>query len=184
MIRSVIAGALALGWVIAAPPASASCVVFGDDAEMLAAAEVVFVGRVLATTNMDRWASVGVEEIWQGPELPERVEVIGGEGPGVGSSVDRHYENGIRYLFALDVRGGTLHDTACTMTRPWEADLVRLRPAAVRRPVPASPQEAETGARRAEPNLPLMTASGLLVVVGGIGLFGILRLARAGRKGS
>jgi hypothetical protein len=179
-IRVGIAGLVFAAWISIAPATSASCVVFGTDAEMLAAAESVFVGRVVATTNQDRWASVGVEELWHGPDLPVVVEVRGGEEPGAASSVDRQYQSGSRYLFAVDVRDGELHDNACSMTQSWEDGLLRLRPVDARPPAAAETQDEANPVPGPGAELPLVALSGLLVALLGIVVFGSVRLARRG----
>lgn len=53
-------------------------------------------------------------------------------------SLDRTYQAGARYLFAVDAVAARLEDTQCTATRPWEDGLAAWRPTDVRRPEPSS----------------------------------------------
>lgn len=111
--------------------ASASCVFLGPYPQRLAEAEIVFVGTVEETSNKDRNVVVIVEEIWKGSEIPETVEIRGGaQGRRTASSVDRHFEAGVRYLFAPDMQApaGFFMDNACTPTRPFVDRLERFRP--------------------------------------------------------
>jgi hypothetical protein len=181
---AILAMALALGrlGVLLADPApvAASCVVWGTDEEMLAAAGSVFVGRVTALTNDDRWAMVAVEEIWWGPDLASVVEVRGGEPPGAGSSVDRQYAAPQRYLFAVALRDGILRDTACSMTQPWdETVLGRLRPLDVRTAQTDVNRLDADGAGSAAFDLRLVVLPTAIVVLAGIVVFGAARLLRS-----
>ncbi|HSL97300.1 MAG TPA: hypothetical protein VK831_01890 [Candidatus Deferrimicrobiaceae bacterium] len=97
--------------------------------------DVVLVGTVLATAEAGRWASVVVHEVWRGPDLPEELLVKGGDGGNMWTSIDRTYEVGVRYLFALtNGDGGALRDNACSATTEWTDDLTTLRPADARTP--------------------------------------------------
>ena len=103
----------------------------GSPDEAVLLGDVVFVGTVLRTENLGRWATVRVEERWKGSrDLPETVEVRGGPEPGVATSVDRTYLPG-RYLFVVRNGDGALADDACSGTQPWTGTLAAIRPAGV-----------------------------------------------------
>lgn len=132
---AVLAG-LTLGLLPGA--ASASCAEFPPLGEHLDQAEVVFVGTVVALTNLDRTAEVAVEEVWRGEGIPARVTVHGGEDdPTMMTSVDRTFVAGTRYLFAATFDEGGLRDDSCTATREWSEDLAEFRPTSVSTPEPA-----------------------------------------------
>lgn len=123
-----------LAVVAQAAPVGASCAPPRPLAQSLPEADVVFVGRVLATTNARRWATVQVEEIWKGRGVAATVEVRGGpaDPPGpanVASSVDTFYRAGRRYLFVPYNRPAPYRDNACTPTRPFGPGAERFRPA-------------------------------------------------------
>ena len=127
------AAALALAGVLARPgPVLAECAAAPQSAEdAVLFGDVVFVGTVLRTDNLGRWATVRVEERWKGArDLADTLEVRGGPEPGAATTVDRTYLPG-RYLFIVTPVDGLLTDTACTGTRAWTADLASLRPAGV-----------------------------------------------------
>lgn len=113
----------------------ADCMMPPPVEEAVKSAEIVFVGTVNATTNRATWASVTVEEVWSGPDQPASVIIPGGPGGNAGTSVDRSFEVGTKYLFFpyVDEQLG-LADNSCTSTQPWAAALLPLRPASVRTP--------------------------------------------------
>jgi hypothetical protein len=112
-------------------PAAASCAMpEGDVAQQLAEADAVFVGTVVRTPGDDRIAHVAVEQIWRG-EVDHGVTVRGSSMAGqrdAGTSVDRRYRAGTRYLFAVRGRGATFDDDACSPTRQWQPALAAHRP--------------------------------------------------------
>jgi len=120
---------------------AASCAVQPPLAQVVAGADVLFVGTVTSTTNRNRWAEVAVEEVWRGPDLPATVVVRGGPDGDVATSVDRSYRVGARYLFLpyADPESGGLADNSCTGTTEWVDELAGLRPAEVRQPRGSSP---------------------------------------------
>lgn len=124
-----------LGALWAPATASASCA-FVEGQELWRTADAVFVGTVTEVGNNARWAKVTVDEVWRGPDQPVEVEVRGGPAdPGTASSVDRTYEVGVRYLFAVMVVEGNLEDNACSGTTQVEAiDLDAMRPDEARGP--------------------------------------------------
>jgi hypothetical protein len=131
---------LALFTLLAAPgTALADCLLPPPVQDALTSADSVFVGTVTATTNRDTWANVTVEEVWKGRDQPASVIVHGGPGGNAGTSVDRTFEVGTKYLFFpyVDERLG-LADNSCTSTQPWGAGLLPFRPANVRAPTGAA----------------------------------------------
>lgn len=130
LLRPVVGVGLPLAGpaLLGVPDASASCATTPsiDDAVLLG--DVVFVGTVLRTDNLGRWASVRVEERWRGArDLPDTVEVHGGPEPGTSTAIDRTYTPG-RYLFVVSNGPGYLEDNICTATTSWTAALASLRP--------------------------------------------------------
>jgi hypothetical protein len=159
-----------------ARPAMASCALPpGEVGPRWADAEIVILGTVLAVADHDRIATVVVEEIWRGPDVPPEVIVRGGYGNGDSfTSGDRTFESGVRYLFDLRQSEGALQDNACSLTAPWSAELAALRPA-----------DARLVATQSSPEANAMDLGGpvaILVIVGVVALilvgvgFGIRKL--------
>lgn len=143
-VLAVLVVACAAGTAMAMP-AAASCALDGrtlDD--VLAAADVVFVGTV-ADVRHDTTAQFDVEEVWKG-DVPARVTVQGGpDGPGIATSVDRSWRPGTRYLVVPRVVAGELRDDQCSPTREWTDELEEFRPATAGPPqsvmVPSGPSD-------------------------------------------
>ena len=130
------AGAAALALVLTPSSALADCMMPAPVQEAAQKAEVLFVGTVTETTKRNTWASVAVEEVWRGPDLPATVVVKGGSGGDGMSSVDRSFQAGVKYLFfPYATEGGDLADNTCTNTVEWSPDLEGVRPASVRQPL-------------------------------------------------
>jgi hypothetical protein len=109
---------LALVWVTDAAPAHAACATPPDVARSIEAADVVFIGRVMEVSDLNRIATMTVVEIWKGPDLISPVVVSGsisGE-KAVGPS-DRTYLPGETYLVVPFGRRSPFLDEACTATR-------------------------------------------------------------------
>jgi len=120
----------------------ASCIEPPPIRDALAKAEFVFVGTVTAVTERNLWATVAVEEVWRGPDLPAVIQVRGGEGGNVGTSVDREFKAGVKYLFAPPgFQDGIAQDNSCSPTREWDGTLVELRPTDARAPIGGTPTE-------------------------------------------
>jgi hypothetical protein len=159
-----------------AAPTLASCLVLPAlDEGVLAAADSVFVGTVTNVSNSDRWATVAVEEVWMGPDLPPVVEVRGGPGPGTASSIDRTYSARVSYLFVVGITDGVLSDNVCSATIGWSPELGRLRPATARQPVTPGP-DPDTAAPFDPASLLLPAA--LIVGAGAVVFGGALVLRR------
>lgn len=143
VIRLVLAVGSVTLFLLPASTAHADCAV--DERmleERIADAPVVFVGTATEVTNRDRTATFDVHEIWKRPgDVPE----IGGEvvvhgGPDeadAGTSVDRSWQPGQRYLVFPRFEDGRFVDDICTSTRPWTDELAGARPSGAR--------EVETG---------------------------------------
>jgi hypothetical protein len=103
------------------------------------AAPVVFVGKVTSTSNRDREATVKVESIWRGPDLPANVTVVGTPTSGwnTASSIDRTYTAGQRYVFVPTNARPPFQDNSCTPTQPYTAAMASMAPADARTPAPA-----------------------------------------------
>lgn len=131
-------GSLLVAFVPA--PALASCAMPPAIVEALSKADIVFVGTVAATAERNLWATVTVEEVWKGPDLPAVFQVRGGQGGNGASSVDREFTKGVKYLFVpSSLENGFAADNSCSSTRPWEEALIALRPTDVRGPIGGSP---------------------------------------------
>ena len=141
----VCASLLAVAALVAPAHVAASCADFPPLDEHLARAGVVFVGTVMAVADEKRTATVAVEEIWRGPNLPAEVTVHGSFEPEAFTSVDRTFEAGTRYLFGPAVADGRLQDDSCTATRPWTDELVDLRPTTVATPEPLPTRAQDEG---------------------------------------
>jgi hypothetical protein len=128
--------------------------------DALIGTRVAFVGTVTATEEGASWARFRVEEVWRGT-LPELVEV---QGMGRRNEVmedDRVWRAQVRYLVVPYQDDGVLHDTICSGTVEWNADLAALRPADAHPPTdsiqPLDPSDPVSA-------LPLL-AVGLAIVV-------------------
>lgn len=174
---------LALGLALAAsafaaPAAtSASCALLPDAEDAWRQADAVFLGTVTAVENNARWAKVAIEEVWIGPDQPAEVVVRGGPADaGTASSVDRQFEVGIRYLFAVQIVEGNLEDNACSPTAV--ADTVDLD---AMRPADARPVDATSGGTEGPGGPDLAGLAGPAALVGGIGLL-LLLAVLVGRR--
>lgn len=133
--------------LLAPGAALASCVMPPPLADSLNDATTIFVGTVTRTTEMDRWAEVAVEEVWKGPDVAATVMVKGGAGGNTGTSIDRTFKAGVRYLFVPQGDGADgFGDNACSPTTEWTADLQAMRPATVRAPIGGDATQDPEGA--------------------------------------
>jgi hypothetical protein len=139
VFRSTALTAAIVGSLALSQPAAADCIILPPLDEALAAAPVAFVGTVVETEHEGRTATFEVEEVWKG-SVGERAVVNGGpavaemeraeaKGEIVATSVDRAYENGVRYLVVpFGARGKVFTDNACSSTQPYTAKLARHAP--------------------------------------------------------
>jgi hypothetical protein len=154
--------AVGLGWLVWLPQAAgASCAELPRLAQSVASADVIFVGRVTAVTNGSRWATVAIEDVWKGRDLPAAVEVHAGpaDPPGplqAASSVDRTYRVGSRYIFFPYGKPPTFRDSSCSATQRYEKRLEGFRPASA-----PGPPDGEAPTEDAEPTpfVPLLLAA-------------------------
>jgi hypothetical protein len=108
--------------------AHASCAVQLPLSESLAASSVVFTGTVVSVAGGDRIATVLVDVVWKGGDLPEQVEVRGGPGdPQSITSVDRSFVKGDKYLFVPINEAPPFEDNACTATQEYSPGLENAR---------------------------------------------------------
>jgi hypothetical protein len=133
----------ALG-LVGATPAGASCAGDASIAVAVAGGGPVFVGTVVSTTNRGRWATFAVEEVWSGDVADTQVvkagpPPTGDAGSFSGTSADRSYEIGGRYLVTASagpgpfpLGPGELQDNACSATKLWGTADDEARPATVR----------------------------------------------------
>ncbi len=94
---------------------------------------VAFVGTVTATDHNGRTATVHVEDIWRGGNLPAEVTVNGSPDLNAAATdVDRHYQVGSRYLFMPSGTGQPFDDNACSGTVQYTSAEAQQRPASAR----------------------------------------------------
>jgi hypothetical protein len=123
--------------ILSAPGAVlADCMMPPPIEEAVRSSEVVFVGTVVAVQDQGRRATVEIDEIWRGPDLPVTTIILGGQGEGF-TSVDRTYEVGVKYVFFpyVDPDTRALIDNLCSNTTPWLDDYEEIRPAEARPPI-------------------------------------------------
>ncbi|MDQ6878927.1 MAG: hypothetical protein M3082_14800 [Candidatus Dormibacteraeota bacterium] len=143
---------VALGALLltAATPAQASCGVFSrplpTTRDEVNAAKVVFVGKVVYTSDQNRSARVRVESIWKGPSLPAYIDVHGeapGSGPFSGSEGDHQYQAGQQYLFfpLNDHPPFQDYGDCNASTQVYSAALAAYAPADAKAPNPAAPSD-------------------------------------------
>ena len=111
--------------------ADASCAGPVSVQDAVRSAPTVFVGTVTDLSSGGRVATVRVDDVWRGSEIPASVDVVGTPDlNAAATSVDRTYAAGSQYLFVPD-GGGPDHftDNSCTATRPYSGNLAALRPA-------------------------------------------------------
>ena len=102
-------------------------------ATALNSSDVVLIGTVESTSNMNRYAVVRVDEIWKGKIASQLIKVKGGAAPSGGKFMtvgehDRSYVVGTRYVFDLSGSGSTFEDNTCTLTTKWDDSLRSFRP--------------------------------------------------------
>jgi hypothetical protein len=156
--------AIATALVVAPAPALADCQMAPPIEEAVRTSELVFVGTVTALDNSGRSATVQVEEVWRGGEMPATVTIFGGTDPEQAMEDDRTFEAGVRYVFVPFVIDGRLVDNICTSTTRWVDDFAAFRPAGVQTPTPSA--AAGPLSAIADLALPLLTA----MLIGGAAL--------------
>ncbi len=170
-VASLVVSALLIGALAARPPSTLalSCIQPPPVEEAVASAEIAFVGTVTAAANLGRWATISVEEVWAGSDLPAVVEVRGGGAAGAESMADRSYVVGTRYLFFPYVEEGRLTDNICSSTQEWQPEVEKVRPADVRTPTSGEP----------EPVDPVAALGGLVVPIVGVAVLAIVIIGGA-----
>jgi hypothetical protein len=164
-IRRILPSAAVVTALLLTPaPALADCQVAPPIEEAARTSALVFVGTVTAIASEGRSASVRVEEIWRGGEMPATVTVFGGTDPAQAMEDDRVFEAGARYVFVPFVIDGRLVDNICTSTTRWVDDFAAFRPAGVQTPTPSA--AAGPLSAIADLALPLLTA----MLIGGAAL--------------
>lgn len=175
----IAAAAVLLGTVVyvtgSALPAWASCAPRLTVSDAITQSDLVVVGTVTSTRSRNRIATVAVDEVWKG-DVGSTVEVVGGpQSDNSGSSVDRTYEVGVRYLIVAyepeahgypNVFGGRYEDNNCSVTQPWTDTLAVFRPSSARVsvPPPVSSPTAPTGDKQSDNSITVW------LVVGGVTL--------------
>ena len=152
--------AAAAATVLAPGPAGADCAPAGTTPDRLRDATVVFVGRVVTTTDNGRTAHVRVEQVWKGAPVSDRVTVRSGpDGEGAASSVDRTFDAGVRYLFVPTRDGAHFRDSSCSATVEYSGAVAQFAPDTV-----TLPRRSSTGSS----GLARQAAIALAVVLGGV----------------
>jgi hypothetical protein len=177
----LVAPVLAVAALAVAPRlVAADCMMPPPLEQAIQEGESVFVGTVTVLRQDGRLATVQVEEVWRGPDLPEMVEVRGGPEAGMATSIDRHYAGGMRYLFVVSIvaEAGVryLSDNSCTSTSEWRDAMAPLRPVDVRQPLPAGAGEGDAGGADLVP----VVLAAMLALVVGVMLFGAAAVLRRG----
>jgi hypothetical protein len=169
-LRPALVLAVAVATVLAPEPAGADCAPAGAIQARLQDATVVFVGRVVSTTDNGRTARVRVEQVWKGAPVSDRVTVQGGpDGEGGASSVDRTFDTGLRYLFVPTRDGGNFRDSSCSATVEYSAAVAQFAPDTV-----TLPRRSSTGSS----GLARQGAIALTVVLAGV----LLSIAASRRR--
>lgn len=106
--------------------ARADCQPASSIEEALAAAEIAFVGTVVAAADAAPRAAFSVEEVWVG-QLAATVDVRGMGDDGFMED-DRQWTLGVRYLVIPYVEARVLRDNICSATVEWREELAALRP--------------------------------------------------------
>ena len=137
----------------------------------------VFVGFVNQTSNNGRTAEVTIQEVWRAGDLPLSAAGVGLDvkvngnplteafDPNIASSIDRHYERGVPYLFVPDIgnRGDdgviSFRESACSATTEFTRSIEKYRPFTVEPAAVAIPDPSP------EPGEPLPDWSPTAVVV-------------------
>lgn len=160
--------AVAIGAALLAAPAAAlaDCQMAPPFEEAATSAEIVFVGTVTNLANEGRVATVRVDEVWRGGEIPAEVTVFGGTDPAGPMEDDRTFEAGVRYVFFPFVAEGRMVDSICTATTPWVEEFAALRPAGAQTPAPSADSAAGPFGAIADLALPILTA----LLIGGAAL--------------
>jgi len=167
LLAVLLAPGAALAETFAPGPVIADCQMAPPIEEAVRTAELAFVGTVTEVANGGRSASVRVEEVWRGGEMPASVTVLGGMDPAQPMEDDRTFEAGVRYLFLPFAIDRQLVDNICSATRPWVDELEAVRPAGVQTPAPtAAPAALGPLSAVADLALPLLTA----LLIGGAAL--------------
>lgn len=172
-----------LAFVARAAPAIASCAPAPPIRSAVRDAEAAFVGTVVELENLRRWATVEVGEVWKGDVAP-LVEVRGGPADPKGettvvTSVDRHFREGVPYLFVpFRGNGEVFRDNACTVTSRYRPEMARFRPTPAAVPsasadVEPDPQPTTEDLDRTDNSLIWLLA--LAVIGGGVGWFVVSR---------
>jgi hypothetical protein len=148
-------------------PAGALCDGSLSREQLLAVAEIAFVGRVVGTSASGHTADVRVEQVWKGGPISDRVTVVGGsEDDNVVGEDERMFAAGHRYLFVPFRDGSELRDSSCTATIEYSGDVAKLAPATV-----SLPRRSSTGssgvAKQAAIALGLVAAGVIAMSVAG-----------------
>jgi hypothetical protein len=155
--------------------ARASCIAPPPIPKAIRQAPAVFVGTVVEVTNMRRWVTVEVSDVWKG-DVEDLVEVRAGPkdppGPGgVATSVDRHYRLGETYFFVpYKATGPIFRDTNCSRTTRYEPALDRFKPASAQTPSPSETEREPSSQEESDGGSLVWWLAGALVALFGAGL--------------
>lgn len=164
--QTLLAAGLGLAGLAFPAVARADCQPASSVEEALSAAEVAFVGTVVAAADAGPRAAFSVEEVWVG-QLAATVDVRGMGDAGLLED-DRQWTLGVRYLVIPYVEAGVLRDNICSATVEWREELAALRPPTAH---PPGEQDATT-------DVPFQ----LLLVGGAVALFGAISIVAFRRR--
>jgi len=142
-------------WLVAQAEA-ATC---GPAPDVVASADVVFVGTLTAADSTGTQATFAVEEVWKGDDLPSVVAVTGSPGQWfVPAPLTR-------YLVLATAAGGTLHvGNECNQAYLWDASMAAQRPSTAHPPLSASTDAV------VEVPVPILVIAGIVALVAGVSL--------------
>jgi hypothetical protein len=172
----VAAGLAVLLTGLISAPVAADCQGPDSTQDALAAAQVAFVGTVIATRENAPGAVFKVQEIWVG-SVSSPAEIHGMFGDDRLAEDDRLFKAGARYLvIPFRRKDGLLRDHICTGTTEWRAGLAELRPpdAEILSGLPSG----ATGEEPAPPPVSLLIAALAAALVIGVGVVAFRNAAR------
>lgn len=169
--QTLLATGFALASMLFPAVARADCQPASSVEEALAAAQVAFVGTVVAAVDAAPRAVFSVEEVWVG-QVAATVDLRGMGDDGFLED-DRQWTQGARYLVIPYVEAGVLRDNICSATVEWRDELAALRPPTAH---PPFSQDAV-----GEVPVQLFLVGGAVALFGAISFFAFRRLPEAGR---
>ena len=124
----------------------------GPGPDVIAAADVAFVGTLTGADDKGQVGTFAVEEVWKGSEVPPVIQVIGA--PGQWSAPLA----ATRYLVLANVVGGGLQiGGECNNAYLWDASMAIQRPAGAHPPLGSDTVDG--------PPIPILIMAGIVAVL-------------------